>query len=395
MNPRRPVRRAIEASTKLFSHEVAGGVVLMAAAVVALVWANVAPETYTAVWNTTLTVGVPPVALAKPLLLWVNDALMAVFFVLVGLEIKRELLRGELASVRQALLPVTAALGGMLAPALIYALFNAGGPAARGWGIPMATDIAFALGALALLGDRVPSSLRVFLTAVAIADDVGAIVVIALFYVNALAWIALGLAGACVAALIALNRAGVERPAPYVLLGVGLWVAVLESGIHATIAGVVLAFTIPSGSRAAKPSLLGRLEHALGPWVSFAIMPLFALANAGLRLSRDVVAAVTDPIALGIVVGLFVGKQLGVAASCWVLVRFGWASLPARSTWMQLYGIALLCGIGFTMSLFIAALAFDGGQALERAKVGVLTGSLVSGVVGFLVLRFATGRARR
>jgi NhaA family Na+:H+ antiporter len=282
----------------------------------------------------------------------------------------------------------------MVAPAVIYSIVNIGGPGARGWGIPMATDIAFALGALALLGNRVAPSLRVFLTAVAIADDLGAVAVIAIFYTQDLVWIALAFGGLLVVVLAAINRAGVRHAAPYVLLGVALWVAVLKSGVHATVAGVLLAFAVPAsrggssgGGHAGNTTpLLDRLEHALQPWVAFAIMPIFALANAGVRLSGDLGTSLLDPITLGTILGLVIGKQVGVAASCWVLVRLGLASLPSRATWRQLYGVALLCGIGFTMSLFIATLALGDADGLTAAKIGVLAGSLLSGVAGYLVL---------
>jgi NhaA family Na+:H+ antiporter len=365
----------------------------MIAAVVALVWANTAPATYAAVWQQTVTVGGGSLVLSKPLLLWINDGLMAVFFFVVGLEIKREIVAGELASPRGAALPIGAAIGGMIAPALLYLAINAGSPGARGWGIPMATDIAFALGALALLGRRIPPSLRVFLAAVAIVDDLGAVLVIAVFYTADVGSIALGVAAILLAALGALNRCGVQHPAPYLLLGLMLWVAVLKSGVHATVAGVLLAMTIPATGAAARrgarrgdaPSPLSQLEHALGPWVAFGIMPLFALANAGVPLSAESGRALLEPVALGVILGLVVGKQAGVGIACWALIRLRWASLPSHATWGQLYGIALLCGIGFTMSLFIATLAFTGG-ALEHSKIGVLAGSLVAGVAGLLVL---------
>jgi NhaA family Na+:H+ antiporter len=391
---RASVRRTVQAGAEFFETEAASGVVLMAAAAIAVAWANLAGDSYTGVWRTPITLGTPPLALSKPLLLWINDGLMAIFFLLVGLEIKREIVGGELASTRRAVLPVVAAVGGMVAPAVIYSVVNIGGPGARGWGIPMATDIAFALGALALLGNRVAPSLRVFLTAVAIADDLGAVAVIAIFYTQDLVWIALAFGGLLVVVLAAINRAGVRHAAPYVLLGVALWVAVLKSGVHATVAGVLLAFAVPAsrggssgGGHAGNTTpLLDRLEHALQPWVAFAIMPIFALANAGVRLSGDLGTSLLDPITLGTILGLVIGKQVGVAASCWVLVRLGLASLPSRATWRQLYGVALLCGIGFTMSLFIATLALGDADGLTAAKIGVLAGSLLSGVAGYLVL---------
>jgi NhaA family Na+:H+ antiporter len=377
----------LKAGARFFASEASSGVVLMVAAVVALVWANVAGDSYTATWQAALTIGVAPLAISKPLLLWINDGLMAVFFFVVGLEIKREILHGELASARRAALPVGAALGGMLVPAALYALVNAGGPGARGWGIPMATDIAFALGALALLGSRVAPSLRIFLTAVAIADDLGAVVVIAVFLTDDLAVGALQASALVLLALAVVGRLGVQRAAPYVLLGAVLWVAVLKSGVHATIAGVLLAFTIPaSPSAGGRAPLLERLEHGLHPWTAFAIMPIFALANAGVRLSGDIGAALLDPVCVGIILGLVIGKQAGVGLSCLLLVRLGVATLPSRASWRHLYGVALLCGIGFTMSLFIATLALTEPDQLAAAKVGILAGSALSGILGYLIL---------
>jgi Na+:H+ antiporter, NhaA family len=397
--PTTAIRRTVQAGTAFLEGEAPSGILLMAAAAAAVIWANVGPDSYNALFQTRLSVGVAPLALSKPLVLWINDGLMAIFFFLVGLEIKREIVRGQLASVRQALLPVVAAAGGMVAPAAIYALLNVGGPGARGWGIPMATDIAFALGALALLGKRVAPSLRVFLTAVAIADDLGAVAVIAIFYTSDLSWPALAVAAMLLAMLFITARNSIHHPLPYVVLGVAVWIAVLKSGVHATVAGVLLAFTIPA-SRGPRPTagrhgqqqpLLDRLEHGLEPWVAFGIMPIFALANAGVRVSSELAASLVDPIALGVMLGLFVGKQVGIVASCWALIRSGLGSMPSQATWRQLYGVALLCGIGFTMSLFIATLAFEHGDTLTPAKIGVLTGSLISGIVGYSVL----ARARR
>lgn len=397
--PTGPIRRTVQAGTAFLEGEAASGILLMAAAAAAVIWANVAPDSYDALFQRRLTVGVAPLALSKPVLLWINDGLMAIFFLLVGLEIKREIIRGQLASVRQAMLPVVAALGGMVAPATIYALLNVGGPGARGWGIPMATDIAFALGALALLGKRVAPSLRVFLTAVAIADDLGAIAVIAMFYTSGLSWPALAVGTMLLVMLFLTARMGIHHPLPYVVLGVAVWVAVLKSGVHATVAGVLLAFTIPAsrgraptaGRHRQRQPLLDRLEHGLEPWVAFGIMPVFALANAGVRVSSEFAASLVDPIALGVMLGLFVGKQVGIVASCWALIRSGLGAMPSRATWRQLYGVSLLCGIGFTMSLFIATLAFEHGDTLTPAKIGVLIGSLISGIVGYAVL----ARARR
>jgi NhaA family Na+:H+ antiporter len=363
----------------------------MFAAIIALGWANVAERSYLATWGARLTVGIAPVALSKPLLLWINDGLMAIFFLLVGLEIKREVIRGDLSSFGRALLPIVAAAAGMVVPAAIYLSFNPSGDGARGWGIPMATDVAFALGVLALLGSRVPPSLRVFLTAVAIADDIGAIVVIALFYTSHTSVLALVVSAGLWLALVVMNRMGMRHAAPYVVLGVALWVAVLKSGVHATVAGVLLAFAIPAANGQGA-ALLERLEHALSPWVAFGVMPVFALANAGVRLSTDVFTSLLEPISLGTIVGLVVGKQAGIALAAAVFVWLGLASLPSGASWRQLYGIAVLCGIGFTMSLFIATLALSEAQ-LAAAKIGVLTGSLLSGVAGYAVLAWGS-RAR-
>jgi Na+:H+ antiporter, NhaA family len=379
--------------------EAAGGLVLLACAIVAMTWANSPWRSgYEALWVTSVTSGLGPTVATITLRLIVNDGLMAVFFFVVGLEIKHELFAGELASRRRAALPVAAAAGGMLAPALLYALINAGGTGARGWGIPMATDIAFALGALALIGPRIPASLRVFLSALAIADDLGAVLVIALFYSEALSPIALGAALALLAASIGANAAGVRTPWAYAIIGIALWAAVLMSGVHATVAGVLLAFTIPSRARdgdgeearssgAAAP--LDRLEHRLQPIVTFGIMPLFALANAGVSL-RGGVSLATSPVALGVLGGLVLGKPIGIFLAARLAVRSGIASLPDGVSWRLIHGTAWLGGIGFTMSLFIAGLAFGGSPSLlATAKLATLMASVVAGTIGWLLLRRA------
>jgi NhaA family Na+:H+ antiporter len=328
---------------------------------------------------------------------WINDALMAVFFLLIGLEIKRELLDGQLATWPRRMLPGIAAAGGMIAPAMIYVALNAGAPETlRGWAIPTATDIAFALGVLALIGSRVPVSLKIFLTAIAIIDDLGAIAIIALFYTADLSLIWLGLAGALLAVLAGLNRAGVERLIPYLILGLILWFVVLKSGVHATLAGVALALAIPLRRSPGRPddakSPLHSLEHTLHPWVAFLIVPVFGFANAGLSLSSVGWAAPFAPVTLGIAAGLFVGKQIGVFLTIWAAVKLKLANRPAGASWAQIYGVSLLCGIGFTMSLFIGLLAFPASPALQdEVKIGVLIGSVLSGVVGALVLRFCAG----
>ena len=375
---------------RFIASESAGGVVLAIAALVALVVSNSAwGPAYASFAQLRGEVRVGDfLVLSKPLLLWVNDLWMAVFFFLVGLEIKRELLAGELASARQALLPAGAALGGMVVPAAIYAAINAGDPVAlRGWAIPAATDIAFALGILMLLGSRVPASLKVFLTAVAIIDDLGAIVVIALFYTAELS--VTMLAGALVGgvALLALNRARVMSIAPYVLVGLLIWVFVLKSGVHATLAGVATALAIPLRAPDGR-SPLETAEHALHPWVAFAVLPMFAFVNAGVVLAGVGLDTLTSTVPLGIAAGLVLGKAIGVYGSSMLLVRYTGAELPASASRMQFFGVCLLCGVGFTMSLFIGALAFDGqGPDYDtQVKIGVLGGSLIAAVLGTLVL---------
>ena len=324
---------------------------------------------------------------------WINDGLMAVFFLLVGLEIKREMLDGQLATWPRRVLPGVAALGGMVFPALGYLAFNLGNAeTVRGWAIPAATDIAFALGVLSLLGSRVPMSLKVFLTALAIIDDLGAVAIIALFYTADLSFPALGLAALILACLVGLNRLGIEKLWPYLVLGVVLWVAVLQSGIHATLAGVALALTIPlrpATETAEDPhSPLHRLEHAIHPWVGYGVVPIFGFANAGVSFAGLDASVMLGPVPLGIAFGLFVGKQVGVFGIAWATVRLGFADMPDGATMPQLYGVALLCGIGFTMSLFIGGLAFAGSPTLSDAvKVGVLGGSIISGIGGWLVFR--------
>lgn len=342
-------------------------------------------------WPGELRLGGDWLVLSKPLLQWVNDLWMAVFFFLVGLEIKREMLQGELASPRQALLPMGAALGGMAVPALIYAAVNAGDAVAlNGWAIPAATDIAFALGIVALLGSRVPVSLKVFLTAVAIMDDLGAILIIAFFYTSELSLAALSGAGVGVLALLLLNRARVTAVGPYVALGLLVWLFVYESGVHATLAGVATAMAIPLAGRADGQggSPLRRAEHALQPWVAFFVLPVFAFVNAGVSLQGFELADLLEPVPLGIAAGLLLGKTLGVMGSVWLLVRFAGASLPAEASWRQMLGVCVLCGVGFTMSLFIGSLAFagDSGDYQTQVKLGVLFGSLLSGGLGALIL---------
>jgi NhaA family Na+:H+ antiporter len=378
---------------KFFSQEWAPGIVLTAAAVAALCIANSPLRELYAHWLA-LPLGPAALHLHKPIILWVNDALMAVFFFLVGLEIKREILVGELSSPRRVALPLVAAAGGMAVPATIYVALNHGDATAlRGWAIPSATDIAFALGVLSLIGSRAPASLKVFLTAVAIIDDLGAVLIIAFFYTEALSLGMLGGAAVCAVALLILNLAGVRRAIAYLAVGAVMWFCVLKSGVHPTLAGVATALAIPlrGGAPGAEP-MLDRLEHALKPWVNFLILPVFAFANAGLEWSGMAPATFTHSITLGIVLGLVVGKALGIFGTCWGLVRLGWAELPAGASQTQLFGVACLCGIGFTMSLFIGTLAFgDAGEQANLVKLGVMGGSVVSAAAGATILMRARG----
>jgi NhaA family Na+:H+ antiporter len=415
---------------EFFRTEAVGGAVLVACACAALIVANSAwADAYHRLLATTIAIAAGEHELSLSVHQWINDGLMAVFFLLVGLEIKREGLVGELASPRQAALPIFAAIGGMVIPASIYLLTNGGGLASRGWAIPMATDIAFALGVLALVAPRAPSGLKIFLAAHAIVDDMGAVLVIALFYTGAIAWGALGMAGLILLLLITLNILRIRSLTPYLVLGVGLWYFVHESGLHATIAGVLLAFAIPTRTRinaeefsakaralldyfdrtetgdllvltskGQQEAIIGlerasegvtapllRLEHALHGLSAFVVMPLFALSNAGVWLS----GAAGGRVALAVMLGLAVGKPLGITVAALAAVRLRLASLPDGVTWTALHGCAWLGGIGFTMSLFIATLAFDGTTFLDSAKIGILGGSIVSGVVGAIVLRRA------
>jgi NhaA family Na+:H+ antiporter len=432
---RRAVDRLLSPLAEFMRIEAAGGILLLAATAAALVWAN-SPwrQSYHDIWHTPLAIEIGSFVLSESLAHWVNDGLMAIFFFVVGLEIKRELLVGELASRRKAAIPIAAAVGGMAVPALVYVLVNLGGDGMAGWAIPSATDIAFALGVMALLGKRVPLTLKVFLTALAIVDDIGAVLVIALFYTSDISLVALAAAGALLALLVVANLLHVRKPVVYAALGVFLWLAFLQSGVHATIAGVVLAFTIPSRFRIRGADFIAfsrqaldeferaggnendimtnqarqkwlhglemacehvdtpllRLEHALIPWVSFVIMPVFALANAGVEIGGGFVPALGSRISLGIILGLVLGKQIGITLFTWLAVRLGLGSLPEGVTWKQVYATGWLAGIGFTMSLFIANLGFGAGEQLEMSRIGILCGSLLAGLIGYILLRLAT-----
>ena len=375
--------------------EAASGILLFAAGLLAMLIANSSFDyIYQAFLDTPVAIQFGEFIIAKPLLLWVNDGLMAIFFFLIGLELKREFLAGELSDPSRVALPVVAAVGGMVVPAAIYIAINWGDPVAiQGWAIPSATDIAFALGVLALLGSRVPSSLKLFLATLAIIDDMGAIAIIAIFYTAELSISSLLIAVVAIVALYALNKRGVLSIVPYILVGFIFWAAVLKSGVHATLAGVITAFFIPFKKRNESYSLtqLEKLESDLHPSVAYVILPLFAFANAGVSFEGTTIDSFVHPVPLGIALGLFVGKQIGVVLFSWVTIRLGFAQLPAGSNWVHLYGISLLCGIGFTMSLFIGTLAFNqvGVDYAIDERLGILVGSLFSGLLGYLFLKYA------
>ena len=427
-----PIEVIIRPFQTFLEKEASGGILLLLMAALALIWAN-SPyaESYFGLWHTKFSIGFENNFLDYSLHHWINDGLMVIFFFVVGLEIKRELLVGELASFKKAALPIMAALGGMIFPALFYAGFNFGKEGISGWGFPMATDIAFAIGILALLGSRVPVALKVFITALAIVDDIGAVLVIAVFYTSGISFMSLGIAAVILVLLILSNITGVKNLIVYTVLGIGLWLAFLSSGIHATVAGVLLAFTIPASAkintlqfltRGKKlmeefdiageegPNVLSneerqsvvqslednceniltplqRFEHKLHPWVSYLIMPVFALANAGVAVGDNFFTALANPISLGIITGLFFGKQIGIFIFTWLSVKLKIASAPAGVNWRQIYSAGILAGIGFTMSLFIANLAFSNEELLNISKAGILIASLISGLIGFFILK--------
>jgi len=359
--------------------------------IAALIVANSGVVWYGAMLDTIANISIGNWAIQKPLLLWINDGLMAVFFLLVGLELKREVLFGELSQIRKVILPISAAIGGIVIPSGIYAFINWDDPLAlNGWAIPAATDIAFALGVLAVLGSRIPVALKVLLTSVAVIDDLAAIVIIALFYTNQLSLTALGFAGLSLFGLFLLNRARVQSIGAYTVLGIILWVTVLKSGVHATLAGVALAAFIPAGNRSTRNSSPAHLmEHSLHPWVVFGILPVFAFANAGVPILGLSFSMLLEPVPLGIALGLFVGKQTGVFAGSWIAVKCGLAELPNTINWRQVYGLSALCGIGFTMSLFIGSLAFEGSGGPDYKvddRIGILAGSFLSAILGIAIL---------
>lgn len=432
-----PIEKLTYPIQEFLHQQASGGILLIIATVIALTWAN-SPfaESYHHLWHTYVKIDIGGVGLNYSLHHWINDGLMVIFFFVVGLEIKRELLVGELSSAKKAALPIAAALGGMIFPALIYTIFNLGSESASGWGIPMATDIAFVVGILALLGNRVPLSLKIFILALAIVDDLGAVLVIAIFYTSNISLTSLMIAGGLIILLIAMNRLGVRNLLVYTLVGVALWLAFLKSGVHATVAGVLLAFTIPVSSRINTKKFksetenlikefdnagehgedvltnserlsivdkienncekiltpLQRFEHGLHPWVSFFIMPVFALANAGVTIGSGLTSALIHPVSIGIILGLFLGKQIGIFGFSYLAVKLKLASEPEGVSWKKIYAAAILAGIGFTMSLFIANLAFTSPELLDTAKVGILSGSLISGIVGFIILKSALSK---
>ncbi len=432
----RPVEKLLSPLEEFTKQNASGGIVLLVCTAIALVFANSAySDHYSAFWELPFTIGIGTHLLEKPLLLWINDGLMAIFFFVIGLEIKREILVGELSEPRQAILPIAAAVGGMVVPALGFLLLNFQTPYSSGWGIPMATDIAFAIGLLGLLGSKVPFSAKIFLTTLAIVDDLGAVLVIAFFYTSHISWISLGSGFLFLAILMGANRMGIRSPFIYGLFGIGgLWFAFLLSGIHPTIAGVLAAFTIPATSGMTKKEFghkserfshefqkaevpgvsvleneeqsqaiqaletakdliqppLQKLEHALYPWVTFAIMPIFALANAGVVIVTDFSSLVSDSLSLGIGLGLLLGKPLGICLGAWVVVRFGNAVLPSHLSWHQIIGLGFMGGIGFTMAIFISTLAFQEASDLQTAKLAILIASCLSACIGLLLLSKST-----
>ena len=425
-----PIDKIIAPVSRFIHLEYTSGIVLLIAVVVAIVWANFLGESYHHVWETDLSIAFNGHTLGHPLHVWINDGLMAVFFFVIGLELKREFMDGELSTLRKAMLPMGAAVGGMLIPALIYLFINFRSDAEHGWGIPMATDIAFALALLSMAGKHIPGTVKVFLSALAVADDLGAVLVIAFFYTAEVNFTALGIAGIFLIFLVLGNRLGVRSSMFYLILGIGVWIGFLLSGVHATIAGVLVAFTIPAVTKidensysfhlkkltnefekeipsnstlttpqqhqtiqqvkslsTAAETPLQKIEYALHPWVAFAIMPLFALANSGIIIGNDFFSSIINPVSIGVFSGLLIGKFIGILLFSWLMVKFGLSSLPQGANWRHMTGVALLGGIGFTMSLFISGLAFTNPAFIDQAKYGILIGSVFAGLLGSLVLR--------
>ena len=427
-----PIEKIIAPVNKFIHLEYTGGIVLFASVIIAIIWAN-SPyhESYHHLWDIKFSIGFDQYVLNKPLHVWINDGLMAIFFFVIGLELKREFMDGELSTLKKASLPMMAAFGGMIFPAIIFFLINKGTAAEHGWGIPMATDIAFALALLSIAGKHIPGSLKVFLSALAVADDLGAVLVIAFFYTSNLNFVPLGIAIVLLLILLAGNRLGVRSTAFYLLIGIAVWIGFLLSGVHATIAGVLVAFTIPAATRInenyfssklrklsdefeqeipnnstlttpnqhitieqvknltlAAETPLQKIEYALHPWVAFVIMPLFALANAGIIIGADFFAALANPVSIGVIAGLIAGKFTGILLFTWIMVRSGLSQLPEQARWGHITGVALLAGVGFTMSLFISNLAFENPGFMEQAKYGILTASVIAGAMGVFLLKY-------
>lgn len=433
IKPTTPIEKIIAPVNRFIHLEYTSGIVLLLSVIVAVIWANSAyHDLYQDIWHIKFTIGFNRYTLTHPLHIWINDGLMAVFFFVIGLELKREFMEGELSTLRKAALPMGAALGGMLLPALVYYAINRNTDASHGWGIPMATDIAFALALLSMAGDHIPSSIKVFLSAIAVTDDLGAVLVIAFFYTSEVSFAALGVAGIFLAVLMLGNYLGIRSSIFYLVIGLGVWVGFLVSGVHATIAGVLVAFTIPAGRRInekkyakdlkklsqefeqeipsnttlttpsqhktirevkdlslAAETPLQKIEYALHPWVAFLIMPLFALANSGILIGAHFLSSVLSPISIGVILGLIVGKFIGIILFTWAMVKFKLASLPQGANWRHIAGVSLLAGIGFTMSLFISGLAFNQPEFVDQAKYGILIASILAGVGGSLLLRKA------
>ena len=431
MNDKSPIEKIIAPVNRFIHLEYTSGIVLLFSVIIAIIWANSAwHDLYHHIWEIDFSIGFDTHILRHPLHIWINDGLMSIFFFVIGLELKREFMDGELSTLRKAVLPMSAALGGMIVPALIYFVINRGTDADHGWGIPMATDIAFALALLSMAGKHIPSSVKVFLSALAVADDLGAVLVIAFFYTSGVDFTALGIAGLFLIVLIAGNMMGIRSSLFYLVIGIGVWIGFLLSGVHATIAGVLVAFTIPAVTRIdelsyssklrkltdefekeipsnstlttpqqhktiqhvkslsmAAETPLQKIEHGLHPWVAFGIMPLFALANSGIVIGADFLTSIINPVSIGVTIGLVVGKFTGILFFTWLMVKTGAGALPEGANWRHITGVALLGGIGFTMSLFISGLAFKNPEFVDQAKYGILIASIVAGVMGSVVLR--------
>jgi NhaA family Na+:H+ antiporter len=371
--------------------ESSSGLILLFCAITAMIIANSGlAKDYEHILHTYITIGYHKISLSMSVLHWVNDGLMALFFLVVGMEIKRELVIGELKSIKKTILPISAAIGGMIVPAIIYAIFNYNHPTITGWGIPMATDIAFALGILSMVAKKAPKGIVLFLTVLAIVDDLGAIVVIAIFYTSNISWVALILGLVIFSALLIANKLGVKSKTVFIIGGVLLWISFLKSGIHATIAGVLLAMTLPVGKNEEefKTSMLQSFEHILTPWSAFLVMPVFALANSGITLDiKNFTTLIFSPVSLGIIFGLFVGKQIGIFGVSWILIKLKIAKLPSKVKMMHLYAASVLGGIGFTMSLFVSSLSFSDESSLATAKISIMTASILAAICGAMIFK--------